>query len=80
MMLSNWSKLNSEVSSERFSPDLSSDEETIVRVLTKNNDLQINLLSIQSNIPISRLTGLLFTLEMKGVIRAMAGGCYHLLA
>ena len=61
-------------------PDLSSDEETIVRVLTKNNDLQINLLSIQSNIPISRLTGLLFTLEMKGVIRAMAGGCYHLLA
>ena len=61
-------------------PDLSSDEETIVRVLTKSNDLQINLLSIQSNIPISRLTGLLFTLEMKGVIRAMAGGCYHLLA
>jgi DNA protecting protein dprA len=42
--------------------------------------LQINLLSIQANIPISRLTGILFTLEMKGVIRAMAGGCYHLLA
>ena len=61
-------------------PDLSSDEEAIVRVLTKNNDLQINILSIQVNIPISRLTGILFTLEMKGVIRAMAGGCYHLLA
>jgi len=61
-------------------PDLSSEEEAIVRVLAKNNDLQINLLSIQANIPISRLTGILFTLEMKGVIRAMAGGCYHLLA
>ena len=61
-------------------PDLSSEEEAIVRVLAKNNDLQINLLSIQANIPIAKLTGLLFTLEMKGVIRAMAGGCYHLLA
>ena len=61
-------------------PDLSSEEEAIVRVLAKNNDLQINLLSIQANIPIARLTGILFTLEMKGVIRAMAGGCYHLLA
>ena len=61
-------------------PDLSSEEEAIVRVLAKNNNLQINLLSIQANIPISRLTGILFTLEMKGVIRAMAGGCYHLLA
>jgi len=63
-----------------FFPDLSSEEEAIVRVLAKNNELQINLLSIQANIPISRLTGILFTLEMKGVIRAMAGGCYHLLA
>lgn len=61
-------------------PDLSPDEEAVVRVLNKNNDLQINLLSIQANIPISRLSGILFTLEMKGVIRAMAGGCYHLLA
>ena len=39
-----------------------------------------NLLSVRTDIPISRLTGVLFTLEMKGVIRAMAGGCYHLLA
>ena len=61
-------------------PDLSSEEESIVRVLSKNNDLQINLLSVQANIPISQLTGILFTLEMKGVIKAMAGGCYHLLA
>lgn len=61
-------------------PDLSSEEESIVRVLSKNNDLQINLLSVQANIPISQLTGILFTLEMKGVIKAMAGGYYHLLA
>ncbi|WP_028897214.1 DNA-processing protein DprA [Prevotella sp. HUN102] len=60
-------------------PDLSADEQAIVNVLKKNNDLQINLLSVQSNIAISRLTALLFELEMKGVVKTMAGGCYHLL-
>lgn len=60
-------------------PDLSVDEQAIVNVLKKNNDLQINLLSVQSNIAISRLTALLFELEMKGVVKTMAGGCYHLL-
>lgn len=60
-------------------PDLSADEQRIVDILSKNNDLQINLLSVQSGITISRLTALLFEMEMKGLLRTMAGGCYHLL-
>ena len=60
-------------------PDLSADEQTVVDVLQKNNDLQINLLSVQTRLPISRLTALLFELEMKGVVKALAGGSYHLL-
>ncbi|MBF1409245.1 MAG: DNA-protecting protein DprA, partial [Prevotella histicola] len=60
-------------------PEFSAEEDTIVKTLSKNNDLQINLLSTQANIPISQLSGLLFSLEMKGVIRTMAGGCYHLI-
>ena len=48
-------------------------------MLQENNDLQINMLSVQSNVPIGRLTALLFQLEMKGVIRTLAGGMYHLL-
>lgn len=60
-------------------PDLSAEEQAIVNVLTKNNDLQINLISVQAGIEIGKLTALLFTLEMKGVIRTLAGGMYHLL-
>lgn len=60
-------------------PDLSSEEQAIVNVLTKNNDLQINMISVQAGIEIGKLTALLFTLEMKGVIRTLAGGMYHLL-
>lgn len=61
-------------------PGLSEEEQAVVDVLRKNNNLQINLLSVQSHLPIARLSGLLFELEMKGVVKAMAGGCYHLLA
>ena len=60
-------------------PDLSAAEQAIVDVLSRNNDLQINMISVQSGIDISRLAALLFTLEMKGLIRTLAGGMYHLL-
>ena len=60
-------------------PDLSAEEQAIVDVLSRNNDLQINMISVQSGIDISRLAALLFTLEMKGLIRTLAGGMYHLL-
>ena len=48
-------------------------------VLQRENDLQINLLTLKTNLPIARLTALLFTLEMKGVVKALPGGSYHLL-
>ena len=60
-------------------PDLSPEEQLIVSTLQRTNDLQINMLSVQANIPISTLTALLFSLEMKGVVRTLAGGMYHLL-
>lgn len=60
-------------------PDLGTDEMAVVNVLQGNNDLHLNMLSVQSGIPVSRLTGILFELEMKGVVRNLAGGVYHLL-
>ena len=39
--------------------------------------LQINTLVIDTNIPVNRMSALLFELEMKGVIRALAGGVYR---
>ena len=60
-------------------PELSAEEQLIVNILSKTNDLQINMISVKSNIDISHLTALLFTLEMKGILRTLAGGMYHLL-
>ena len=61
-------------------PELSPEEQQIVNLLQKTNDLQLNILSVKTNIPIGKLTALLFQLEMKGIIKPLAGGMYHLMA
>lgn len=60
-------------------PDLSPEEQMIVRLLQQTNDLQLNVLSVKTNIPIGQLTAFLFSLEMKGVVKPLAGGTYHLI-
>lgn len=60
-------------------PNLTAEEQAVVKLLCQTNDLQLNVISVRTNIPIGRLTALLFELEMKGVVRPMAGGSYHLL-
>lgn len=62
-------------------PELNEEEKNIVQVLQRNPDgIQINILVVETNIPINRMSALLFELEMKGVVRALAGGVYRLLS
>lgn len=60
-------------------PSLSPEESRIVKQLQQTNDLQLNILSVKTGIPIGQLTALLFQLEMKGVVKPLAGGMYHLI-
>lgn len=68
-----------EVIQRNFFPELSEDEEKIVGILTRQGDLHINTLVVETDIPVNRMTSLLFELEMKGVIKTLVGGVYHLL-
>ena len=61
-------------------PDLTPEQQTVVSLLQQTNDLQLNVLSVKTNISIGQLTALLFQLEMKGVVKPLAGGTYHLLS
>ena len=61
-------------------PNLTEEEELIVNILKKSQDgMQINTLVVEANIAINRMSAILFELEMKGVIRTMAGGVYRLI-
>lgn len=58
--------------------ELSEEEERVVHTLSQKGDLHINTLVVESNIPVNRMSVLLFELEMKGAVKAMPGDVYHL--
>lgn len=61
-------------------PDLSEEEQLVVGLLEKQGNLQLNALVVETNIPVQKMSALLFELEMKGMVRVLAGGMYQLLA
>lgn len=58
-------------------PELTPEEQKVVECL-KQGDMQTNILAMQTSIPIGTLTALLFSLEMKGVIKPLSGNTYHI--
>ncbi len=59
-------------------PQLSPLEEQLIDLLRVHSDgLQLNQLVIKLDIPVSQIMPVLFELEMKNLIRAVAGGCYR---
>lgn len=60
-------------------PDLTDDEQQVVNELMQHGDMQLNTLAATMGKPVGSLTAVLFSLEMKGVLKPLAGSVYHLL-
>lgn len=61
-------------------PEVSEEEQRVVDQLRQHAEgMQVNALVVACNVPVQRMTALLFSLEMKGVVRVLAGGVYQLL-
>ncbi len=61
-------------------PNLTDEEKRIVSVLQNCDEgTGINHLNVKTNLPIPRLTALLFEMEMKGIIRKLSGGRYMMM-
>lgn len=60
-------------------PEVDGDQKKIVDALAANNDQQLNILAQKLQMPISRVSVSLFELEMKGMVKALAGSVYHLI-
>jgi len=50
----------------------------IIRLLKEKEEFHVNALAIEMDIPVHRLTSMLFELEMEGHIKAFPGGIYKL--
>lgn len=66
-----------ELQTELF-PELTPEETSVMTALRDSSDgLQVNQMVVQLNMPINKLLPLLFEMEMKGLVKAVAGGCYR---
>lgn len=59
-------------------PEFSPEEQTIIDTLKSVDDKQINQIVVDTNMPYSKVSSLLFELEMKGVVRVLGGARYRL--
>ena len=64
---------------QEFLADYSEEEQRILRALSKDDSKQINILAVETNIPVGELSSLLFSLEMKGAVQMLVGGKYKML-
>ncbi|MDP4270786.1 MAG: DNA-processing protein DprA [Bacteroidota bacterium] len=78
--LMGWDKVSStnKVVQQQLFLDLTEEEQLITNLLKENTPKQINLLSIESNLPVYRLSPILLELEFKGLVKCMPGGTYSL--
>ena len=70
--------LSEEGVQQEFLADFSEEEQRILRALSEDDSKQINVLAIETNIPIGQLSSLLFSLEMKGAVQMLVGGKYKI--
>jgi DNA processing protein len=61
---------------QQLFPDLTGDEQTIYDALTGCDCKHVNLLSIETGIPVSQLFFTLLEMEMKNIIKPLPGGVY----
>jgi DNA processing protein len=66
------------VQQELFADDLTAEEQRVLQALARDDSKQINVLAVETNIPIGDLSSLLFSLEMKGAVQMLVGGKYKL--
>lgn len=59
-------------------PELNEEEAALVNALKNVDDKHINQIVIDSNIPYSRASMILFDLEMKGLVKALGGARYRM--
>ena len=61
-------------------PEINEEERGIVKIMQRHPDgIQLNQLTLEAGLPVNKTSGIMFSLEMKGVVKASAGAVYRLL-
>jgi DNA processing protein len=75
-----WDSKNKKVQpvQQQLFTDLTVEEETLISLLKNNDRTYIDMLVLQSEIPLNRMAALLLNLEFKGLVESLPGNIYRL--
>lgn len=59
-------------------PVFTAEEQQILKALSGSDGKQLNMLTVETNIPIGKLMSILFELEMRGLVKSLSGARYRL--
>lgn len=71
-------KKESEPVQRELFPELSPDEMAVFEALKDSDGKHLNMLTVETNIPIGQLSSILFEMELRGIVRLLSGGMYKL--
>jgi len=78
LKLMQWEEeLKKSVQTQLFT-DLSSEEMSIINLFSNESVLNIDVISMKSNLPISKTNVLLFNLELSGILKSLPGKMYRM--
>ena len=72
-------QLSEGIQQELFANNFTDEEQLVLQALARDDSKQINVLAVETNIPVGQLSSLLFSLEMKGAVQMLVGGKYKLM-
>lgn len=72
-----WETPAQQVIQKELFPELDDNEKTILNILEKEGECQINQLAIKADMPTSHILAILLELEFKNKVRSFPGGIYR---
>ena len=74
-----WEKKNKKAIQRKLFVELNSEEQKVYDLLKQNNELSIDVISLKTNMPMSKISSLLLSLEFSGLINSLPGKIYRVL-
>lgn len=72
-----WPRRQQETAQSTLFPEISGEEQSVMDYLRERGEAQINRLSVDLDIPVGRLTGMLIEMEFKGLVLPYPGAKYR---
>jgi DNA processing protein len=78
LKLMHWEEESKKIVQTQLFIDLTPEEKSIINLFSADSELNIDVISMKSNLPISKTNVLLFNLELSGILKSLPGKMYKM--